>query len=520
MGLRSALAKWLADELGGSATISEMSLMTGGASRQSWRLNLGVEGGAAAGEYRLVLRRDLHSEMQPDALTRQQEFRLLEIAHRGGVLVPRPRWSGELTDPDDGSIRPFFLMDWVAGETIGARVVRLPELAAARERLPAQMAEQLARIHLLSGEPDWLPGPANGQSPAEWSIGRLRKLAAEVEIVNPAYELAFRWLEANLPRPARTTLVHGDFRIGNMIVGPSGLQAVIDWEFAHRGDPAEDLAWPCLRDWRFGSDALNFGGVGQPEQFLDAYQAAGGEPVDPVAIAYWEILGNLRWAVGCLSQARRHLGGQDPSIELASLGRRAAEMELEFLRLIEQANGEPGGGPSHSVSGTAPAAELDSQEARSGSRSAELDSQPVKSGSRSARLSTQDPPSWQQLLAAVSRHLQDELIPALDDPGRRYRSLIAANLLEIVQREHRLGPQQAQQEHRRLEALLGLERSSDSLEQLTQRLHQQVSVGEFDQPPQWTQLMAHLKASAVERLRIANPRFLARLEAEDPELAG
>lgn len=335
--LGEALAGWLAKEVGGSVTISSMAPLPGGASRESWLVDLSIVGGAEAGDHRLVMRRDLHSELQPDALSRQQEFQLLQQAHAGGVRVPRPRWYGRLPDRSSGGERPFFLMDRVDGESIGARVVRLPGLAAAREALPAQMGEQLARIHMLPGEFDWLPGAASDLSPAEWTLQRLRQLASEIEIANPAYELGFRWLGTNPPRPARSTLLHGDYRIGNMIVGPRGLLAVIDWEFAHRGDPAEDLAWPGLRDWRFGNDALSFGGVGRRQDFYAAYAAAGGETVDPDAVAYWEILGNLRWAVGCLSQAQRHLRGADPSIELASLGRRAAEMELEFLRLIEQA---------------------------------------------------------------------------------------------------------------------------------------------------------------------------------------
>jgi aminoglycoside phosphotransferase (APT) family kinase protein len=120
------------------------------------------------------------------------------------------------------------------------------------------------------------------------------------------------------------------------MVGPNGLRGIFDWEFGHLGDPAEDLAWPCVRSWRFGHDALRLGGVGKAEDFFDAYRQAGGPAVDHEAVHYWEILGNLRWAVGCIAQANRHLSGQAPSIELASLGRRTAEMELELLDLIEQ----------------------------------------------------------------------------------------------------------------------------------------------------------------------------------------
>ena len=126
--------------------------------------------------------------------------------------------------------------------------------------------------------------------------------------------------------------------MGNLLVGPAGLAAVIDWEFAHMGDPHEDLAWPCVRDWRFGNDALRLGGVGPAEPFLAAYAAGSGRAIDPAALGYWEILGNLRWAAICRSQAHRHLSGADPSVEYASLGRRAAEIELEFLSLLERSS--------------------------------------------------------------------------------------------------------------------------------------------------------------------------------------
>jgi aminoglycoside phosphotransferase (APT) family kinase protein len=131
-------------------------------------------------------------------------------------------------------------------------------------------------------------------------------------------------------------LLHGDFRVGNFLVDSKGLNGIVDWEFCRMGDPLEDLAWPCLRDWRYGNGEAQLGGIGAREPFIQAYERASGRTIDRKAIDYWEILGNLRWAVTCLSQANRHLSGGDLSVELASLGRRSAEMQMEMLRLIGQ----------------------------------------------------------------------------------------------------------------------------------------------------------------------------------------
>jgi aminoglycoside phosphotransferase (APT) family kinase protein len=152
---------------------------------------------------------------------------------------------------------------------------------------------------------------------------------------HPAFELAFRWLKRNLPAAAETTLVHGDFRMGNLIVGPEGVRAVLDWELAHTGDPMEDLAWMCVRSWRFGNDDMPVGGVGRREDFFGAYETASGRTVNREAVHWWEVFGNVRWGVICIMQARAYLDGFSKSVELAAIGRRTAETEWEMLNLIE-----------------------------------------------------------------------------------------------------------------------------------------------------------------------------------------
>jgi aminoglycoside phosphotransferase (APT) family kinase protein len=328
--LATRLAAFLTRAAEAPATITRMRPIAGGASRETWAVDAEIGGEPAE----LVLRMDQASSMNPDALSRPQEFALLAAAHTAGVLAPRPRWMAA-----DGTTlgRPFLLMDRVAGESIGPRVVRRPELAAARAGLPAQMAAQLARIHAIDPTPlEFLPRPAAGRSPAQHALDRTRSVIESIDLQHPGLEFGLRWLGQRAPSCAELTLIHGDFRIGNLLVEPEGLAAVIDWEFAHVGDPHEDLAWPCVRDWRFGNDTLPVGGVGELAPYLAAYESASRRGVDLDALRWWEIMGNLRWAATCHIQAHRHLSGADPSVELASLGRRAAEMEFEFLTLIEE----------------------------------------------------------------------------------------------------------------------------------------------------------------------------------------
>ena len=140
------------------------------------------------------------------------------------------------------------------------------------------------------------------------------------------FELAFRWLRARLPSAAAPALVHGDYRIGNVIFGPEGVRTILDWELCHLGDPAEDLGWLCVRAWRFGSDDKPAGGIGTREELFAAYERGGGAPVDPLRVRFWEVFGNPKWAIIHV-QAKTHLDGMVRSVELAAIGRAGGERD-------------------------------------------------------------------------------------------------------------------------------------------------------------------------------------------------
>ncbi|XWX03164.1 phosphotransferase family protein [Aggregatilineales bacterium SYSU G02658] len=310
-------------------TVTAAQPLSGGASRDTWKLTL--QGADVTLEQ--VLRRDLPTQMFDEALTRAQEFHIMRVAHAHGVKVAKVRALCE--DPTVlGS--PFFVMDYVPGVSIGTKVIHAPELAAARERLPQQLAEQLARIHRLPmDELGFLPRAPEGTAYSRYVVDQMYALLDKLGVHNPVWEWTLRWAQNHLPTQTRTTVIHGDFRVGNLLVDEQGLAAVIDWEFAHIGDPNEELGYICMRDWRFRAIDRHFAGLSDRETFLQAYEAASGLPVDRQAVDWWEIMGNIRWGIICMSQANRHLSGLEPSVELASLGRRSAEMQLEALRLIE-----------------------------------------------------------------------------------------------------------------------------------------------------------------------------------------
>jgi aminoglycoside phosphotransferase (APT) family kinase protein len=287
-------------------------LLPGGASKEAWAVDLDGE--------ELLVRRAVGSVIHKGTLSLAQEFEVLQAAHEAGVKVPRP----VAYYPDLGG-REAFAMERVHGETIGRRIVRDPP-----QGLPLQMAEELAKIHAIPR--DRLPFLAETDP-----VARMRGELDTVEEPHPAIELGLTWVAERLRGDAELVVSHGDWRIGNVVVDGDGLVAVLDWEFAHLADPAEDVAWPLVRAWRFGADDLRLGGVGAVEPYLERYNELTGRKLTLNELYVWEVFGNVKWAIGCLTQARRHLNGLDRSVELAVLGRFAAEMEYELLELIERA---------------------------------------------------------------------------------------------------------------------------------------------------------------------------------------
>jgi aminoglycoside phosphotransferase (APT) family kinase protein len=314
--VREALQPHLAALFGDDVELSEPVLLAGGASKEAWAID-------ADGEP-LLVRRAAGGVIHRHTLSLEHEYAILQAAYEAGVKVPRPY--GYIGDLDD---REAFVMERLEGETIGRRIVQRDELAHARSLLPAQMAEELAKIHAIP--------PARVPFLEDARLERMVDELDEVDEPRPAIELGLWWLREHRPAAREPVVVHGDYRIGNLVVREDGLAGVLDWEFAHLDDPVRDLAFSLVRAWRFGVPEKRLGGIGDVGPYLETYNERTGFDVRPEELDYWELAGNVGWAIGCLTQMQRHLSGRDRSVELAILGRLGAEVEYEIVRLLENA---------------------------------------------------------------------------------------------------------------------------------------------------------------------------------------
>lgn len=338
--LTAALERSLADHFGRRVVLSDLALLAGGASRNIYGFTAHVEGEPAP---RALVAR---SDAAPGRIrgTGVDEFALVAAAGEAGARVPRVYCRGRFGG-EDGT--EFYVMDRLSGEAIARKLHREERYAKTRERLPHDLATSLARIHSIDPNDPRLASlrsePAAGQPDGDFAareIARYRELLAVAGAGHPfpVLVLAARWLEQSRPGCARQTVVHGDFRVGNVMFDESGLTGVLDWELAHLGDPLEDLGWLAVRAWRFGRDDLAIGGLCSRERFWELYARESGVRVDPAAARYWEIFGNWKWAIICVMQGASHKAGPRPDVELAAIGRRVAEVEWEILDLLEEAD--------------------------------------------------------------------------------------------------------------------------------------------------------------------------------------
>jgi aminoglycoside phosphotransferase (APT) family kinase protein len=322
--MEEALGRCVASWCPGATGVTNAAKLSGGASQETWSFDIQHPGG----DIGAILRRSPpgYGAAPSRAAGLDAEAVLMQLAHDAGL--PSPKVMHVLQPKDE--LGTGFIMARIEGETIARKILRDEQFAKARPILARQLGKAAAGIHGLDHSK--LP-ELRRMTPAR-EIAELERDYRSFDWPRPVFELALRWLRDRDPGPSdEVTLVHGDFRHGNLIIGPDGLRAVLDWELAHTGDPMEDLGWICVNSWRFGEVDKPVGGFGTREELFAGYEAAG-RRVDRGRVKFWEVMGTLRWGVMCCGMMQRFRSGPDHSMERAMIGRRASETEIDLLRLL------------------------------------------------------------------------------------------------------------------------------------------------------------------------------------------
>jgi aminoglycoside phosphotransferase (APT) family kinase protein len=433
--------------------------LSGGASQETYRITLDTAGG----ERLVCMRRapgggvavDPELRVNPGLAT---EALLMRLARDAGV--PEPEVYHVLTQEDD--LGEGFIMEWLEGEALGARIARAPDLAGVRPRLAFECGQILARIHRIDLDATGLRERLAVITPEQF----VRQTWERYQLLGtpqPMIDYAARWLLEHLPDDPRLALVHNDFRNGNFMVNHDGVNAVLDWEVAHIGDPMRDLGWICTNSWRFGVSDKPVGGFGEYEDLFAGYASVSGERVNPQHVKFWEVFGSFWWAVGCLGMAEHYRSGPDKTVERPAIGRRSSECQVDCINLLI-----PG---------------------------------PVELVAERNLADNDDMPRIDELLVSVRDFLRDDVMGATQ--GRtNFLARVAGNSLDIVLRELARGDEQRVREHARLKHLLG---ADGSLSELRWRLTRALRDGSL--PLHEPGLEQHLRDTVVNQIAIDQPKY-------------
>ena len=295
-----------------------LTRLTGGATMESWHFT--------CGDAAFVLRRAPSLEfMDNRPFGHDTEAAIIRAANAADVTAPRV--VAEL-EPEDG-IGSGFVMEALPGTPNPKEILEFEGADA----LLKDAARDLARIHSLKpGDlPDVVPVMDYRQA-----IADLKAQFEEAGGDRPIIALGLKWMEDNCPDPCDPVLIHGDYRMGNLLAEPGKLTGVLDWELAHFGDPHEDLAFGCMAVWRFHRYDRPALGLGSLDDYFAAYEAESGRKVDHKRFRYWLIHRTVWWALGCLNMARIWRSGEDRMLERVVISRRTSENELDLLMLLEE----------------------------------------------------------------------------------------------------------------------------------------------------------------------------------------
>jgi len=457
----SKLSEVVTEHIPGCTQLISVERLSGGASQETYRLTLSVHDQ----EVYMAMRRSPGGEYVEPVAARpglDVEAQLMQAAKAEGV--PEPEVFYVLRR--ENGLGDGFIMQWLDGEALGARIVRSNEYSQIRPGLARECGRILARIHQIDLDKTGLRDRL-GTIPPEAFLDQMLERYYLLETPQPMIDYTACWLRQHLPQDYQLTLVHNDFRNGNFLINREGVVAILDWEVAHIGDPMRDLGWMCTNSWRFGA-TLPVGGFGEYVDLFQGYEEVSGRAVNAEHVKFWEVFGSFWWAIGCLGMAEHYRTGPDQTVERPAIGRRSSECQVDCINLII-----PG------------KVDLIVNEDR-------VD---------------QDMPRIDELVGSVRDFLREELMAELQ--GRnQFLARVASNSLDIALRDMATGDEHRRLEHQRLKDYFGVQ---DTLAELRWRLVTALrdgSVAITDEA-----IMEHLRQTVVNQIAIDQPRYSGFLKA-------
>jgi aminoglycoside phosphotransferase (APT) family kinase protein len=313
MTLAERLESYLTRHFGAPTAIEGLSRIPGGASRETYRFDAIV-----GGEVRpLILRRDpTGSLIDTD---RSLEYLAFQSFH-GRAPVPEPI----VLDTEGAELeRPFFIMTRVDGGAAASPFTVQPYHEHAQAIGEAFFAALGA---IAATDPAGLPLATATQAPAPGDCWRValdhwaKVIDADEQHPQPIVRAAIRRLRRDPPPPATAVrVVHGDYRTGNFLHDGQGtILAILDWEMVHLGDPLEDLAWAIDPLWGHYDESRVAGMIPRAEA-LAIWSQASGLPIDPEALAWWELFSAVKGQAIWTSAGREYRQGgfKDPILAIS-----------------------------------------------------------------------------------------------------------------------------------------------------------------------------------------------------------
>jgi aminoglycoside phosphotransferase (APT) family kinase protein len=321
--LREQLSEFIQAQMPAAEGIEVRNLapLTAGNTRNAWSFDASWnEHGSTRSLACVMLRKAEAGQLETPLIP---EFEVIRALWGTGVPIPRAYW----IDPEGEWLeRPAFVLERVAGTSDFPALLRA-EGAEISRGVAEHLVEVAARLHNADWKAlglDFLPA-TSPQTAAVQQVEYWEALFRKHRLEpHPAIVGAFIWLKEHQPVADRITIVHGDFRYGNLLYEGKRINALLDWEMVHLGDPVEDITWAYRALW-------SPVGVMSLDEFAERYTKFSGIPIHPENLLFYRLFNEMKHAIISLTGAKSFNDGRTRNIVIADRASTVTSYLIQFF---------------------------------------------------------------------------------------------------------------------------------------------------------------------------------------------